>query len=45
MRALGVTVRRELTSRAVKSPDGKWTQLSDTLGSTENCGAMPHRPL
>lgn len=45
MRALGVTVKRELTSLAVKSPYGKLTQLSATPGSSENCGTTPHRPL
>ena len=45
MRALGVTVNRELMSRAVKSPYGSCTQSSVTPGSIENCGTTPQRPV
>ena len=45
MRALGVTVKRELTRRAVKSPYGSCTQFRVRPGSIEKRGTTPHRPL
>jgi hypothetical protein len=45
MRALGVTVKRELRSRAVKSPNVRLAQSSVTPGSIENCDISPRRPL
>ena len=44
-RALGVTVKRELTRRALKSPTGRRTHASVAPGSIENRGVTPQRPV
>ena len=45
IRGVGVTMKRELRRREVKSPNGRSTQLSVMPGSTANCGRIATRPV